>query len=247
MALSKAEQLRRLYDEYAGQRQGLEVVTGSGDPDSRIMLIGEAPGKQEVLEGKPFVGKAGRILDDFFACLAIKRDEVYITNAIKYRLEKPGRRSYSRVNRPAKRQEILADSFCLLEEIRIIHPLLLVTLGNVALTAISNLFFAKSAKKEILHIGETHGRLMGFRAGVSDDSRAVFSECVADPYGLSREGEELPENDTGLFPLYHPASIIYNRSLERVYREDLARLCGILPDMFRTGDPTGYWRNVTVL
>ena len=61
------------------------LVFGEGDPKARLVLIGEAPGEQETIAGRPFVGKAGKNLDEFLALSGLKREELYITNTVKFR------------------------------------------------------------------------------------------------------------------------------------------------------------------
>ena len=79
----------------------LQFVYGSGPERADAVLIGEAPGKEEVRLGKPFVGKAGAILNEILAATGIKRESLYITNAVKYRLARPGKRPGTYANRPA--------------------------------------------------------------------------------------------------------------------------------------------------
>lgn len=99
------------------------VVFGSGDPDARLMLVGEAPGKNEDLQGDPFVGAAGHLLDDLLESIDVKRQEAYIANVLKCR--PPG-------NRDPKQDEIDSCKGYLREQIRMIHPDVVVTLGNFA-------------------------------------------------------------------------------------------------------------------
>lgn len=99
------------------------VVFGIGDPDARIMFVGEAPGKNEDLQGEPFVGAAGKLLDELLAGIGIQRNQVYITNVLKCR--PPG-------NRDPKPDEIDSCKGYLREQIRMIHPEVVVTLGNFA-------------------------------------------------------------------------------------------------------------------
>lgn len=105
----------------AGNRTN--VVFGVGDPDADLMLVGEAPGKNEDLQGEPFVGAAGRLLDELMAGIGITRQEAYIANVLKCR--PPG-------NRDPKEDEIDACKGYLREQIRMIHPKVVVTLGNFA-------------------------------------------------------------------------------------------------------------------
>ena len=97
-----------------------------------LMLIGEAPGEQEALQGKPFVGKAGKNLEGFLEVLGLRRGEIYVTNTVKLRPTKisaAGRR----VNRPPTREEKELFRPWLMKEIALVRPDALVTLGNVAL------------------------------------------------------------------------------------------------------------------
>lgn len=99
------------------------VVFGVGDPDARLMLVGEAPGKNEDLQGEPFVGAAGQLLDELLGDIGIQRGEVYIGNVLKCR--PPG-------NRDPKEDEIDSCKGYLREQIRMIRPDVVVTLGNFA-------------------------------------------------------------------------------------------------------------------
>lgn len=99
------------------------VVFGSGDPDAALMLVGEAPGKNEDIQGEPFVGAAGKLLDELLAGIELVRDEVYIANVLKCR--PPG-------NRDPQQDEIDSCKGYLREQIRMISPHVVVTLGNFA-------------------------------------------------------------------------------------------------------------------
>ncbi len=98
------------------------LVFGEGHPDSRLMLIGEAPGEEEDLSGRPFVGRAGQLLDRVLASVGLDRDEIYITNMVKFR--PPG-------NRNPRPEEIAASEPVLLAQIKLIGPQIIGTLGNV--------------------------------------------------------------------------------------------------------------------
>jgi DNA polymerase len=100
-----------------------QVVFGVGDPQARLMLVGEAPGKNEDLQGEPFVGAAGQLLDSLLGEIGIRRDQVYIANVLKCR--PPG-------NRDPRQDEIDSCKGYLREQIRLISPEVVVTLGNFA-------------------------------------------------------------------------------------------------------------------
>jgi len=99
------------------------VVFGVGDPEARLMLVGEAPGKNEDLQGEPFVGAAGQLLDELLSGIGVARHDVYIANVLKCR--PPG-------NRDPKEDEIDSCKGYLREQIRMIRPDVVVTLGNFA-------------------------------------------------------------------------------------------------------------------
>lgn len=100
-----------------------QVVFGTGNPQAELMLVGEAPGKNEDLQGEPFVGAAGQLLDELLAGIGVSRQEAYIANVLKCR--------------PPNNRDPLADEIdcCkgyLREQIRLIRPRVVVTLGNFA-------------------------------------------------------------------------------------------------------------------
>lgn len=168
------------------------LVFGEGKSDHPdIMLIGEAPGEQESLQGRPFVGKAGKNLDGFLEVVGLHREDIYISNVVKVRPTKvsdKGRVS----NRPPNKEELALFTPWLYEEILLVQPRVIVTLGNFALKALAG-------QKAV--IGSVHG------------SPAAVN--------VSHEKQS---GEFALFPLYHPASIIYNRALQDVYQEDLQKL-----------------------
>jgi DNA polymerase len=99
------------------------VVFGEGDADADIIFIGEAPGSNEDLQGRPFVGAAGRILDEMLSAVRLKRESVYITNILKCRPPK---------NRNPKKDEIDVCAPYLDGQIEAINPKVICTLGNFA-------------------------------------------------------------------------------------------------------------------
>lgn len=189
----REHELKELYRGYCDTFLNEDIVLGEGCTSSPLVIIGEAPGKDEVLQGKPFVGAAGKNLKEFMELIGLSREKVFITNAIKYRLSRINERTNRVTNRPATRQDILSNQQWLHKEIKLLQPKMIVTLGNVPLKAVINNFNAS--------VGNMHGTL---------------HEC-------SIEG-----NDYRLFPLYHPASIIYNRSLTEVYKRDVLLLRDVL-------------------
>ena len=114
-------------------------VFGYGNPQARIMFIGEAPGQKEDEQGKPFVGAAGKLLDELLKSIDLARDDVYISNVVKYRPPE---------NRDPTPEEKEACVPWLMLEIAIIKPRVIITLGRHALTQ----FFSK------LNITQAHGK-----------------------------------------------------------------------------------------
>jgi uracil-DNA glycosylase len=115
-------------------RFGTQTVFGEGNPDARIMLIGEQPGDKEDLEGKPFVGPAGQLLMDAMDQAGISREEVYITNAVKHFKWTPagGRRLHQKPNVREQR----ACRPWLEAEIARVRPEALLLLGATAAQAV---------------------------------------------------------------------------------------------------------------
>ncbi len=99
------------------------IVFGVGNPHARVMFVGEAPGKNEDLQGEPFVGRAGENLNRILALAGLRRTDVYIANVLKCRPPQ---------NRNPQADEVLACSPYLREQIRSIWPDVIVTLGNPA-------------------------------------------------------------------------------------------------------------------
>ena len=103
------------------------IVFNDGNPKSQIMLVGEGPGEKEDIQGKPFVGEAGILLNKMLNSIKIKREDVYITNVVNYRPPN---------NRKPEISEINRYSVFLREHISIINPKILILMGSTAMEAI---------------------------------------------------------------------------------------------------------------
>ena len=130
------------------------IVFGCGNKNADIMLIGEGPGADEDIQGIPFVGKAGKLMNSAFEALEINRDDVYIANVVKCR--PPNNRN------PEKYEETACLDY-LRNQVILVKPKIIVLLGNVALKAIlGNEYSITSArgkwveKKEILYMPTFH-------------------------------------------------------------------------------------------
>jgi DNA polymerase len=111
-------------------RQATQTVFGEGSAGATMMLVGEQPGDQEDLQGKPFVGPAGRLLDEALAQAGISRDKTYVTNAVKhFKWEPRGKR---RIHKKPNAAEMTACRPWLDAEIAAIQPKIIVCLGATA-------------------------------------------------------------------------------------------------------------------
>ncbi len=107
-----------------------QAVSGEGPARADLMLVGEQPGDQEDRQGHPFVGPAGRLLDDALEQVGIRRSSIYVSNAVKHFAFKP--RGKRRIHRPPTADEIRACHPWLEAEVRLVGPRILVCLGASA-------------------------------------------------------------------------------------------------------------------
>lgn len=155
------------------------VVFGDGPEDARVLIVGEAPGKNEDEQGLPFVGAAGKYLNELLGYAGLSRDDVFIANVLKCR--PPG-------NRDPRPEEIEQCADFLRGQTKLIDPEFIVTLGNF-----STKFILKTEKG----ITRLHGQL----------------------------------HQTGkfkVFPVYHPAAAIYDRSKKEALEQDFETLGRLL-------------------
>ena len=158
MTSDRAGQLEQIAEEIEGLEEsplyrhrkanGYLPVTGGGRADAEIMFVGEAPGKQEAKTGRPFVGRAGRLLDELLESVGLNRGEVYITNVVKDR--PPG-------NRNPRADEIEVYGPFLLREIEIVEPDAIVTLGRFATRFVLGQFGLAERGQTI---GNLHGEVL---------------------------------------------------------------------------------------
>jgi uracil-DNA glycosylase family 4 len=160
------------------------IVVGKGRLDAPIMFVGEAPGRNEDLEGLPFVGAAGKNLDKLLENVGLNINDVYIANILKCRPPE---------NRPPSNEEIKAHTPWLLKQIKEINPKIICSLGNYATK-----FFLAGTDVESMKsqpgITSVHGKVKMIN---------------------------LHGKDVKLIPLFHPAAIIYNRSLLSEWEKDI--------------------------
>lgn len=160
-------------------------VIGEGSLEAKIMFVGEAPGKKEALTGAPFCGASGKLLDELLSSINLKREDVYITNIVKDRPPE---------NRDPTDQEIKIYGPFLNQQIEIIKPKIIATLGRFSM----NYVFKKFMLEKILEpISKMHGKTFKTKTG----------------YGIVK-----------IIPLYHPAAAIYNQHLKETLKKDFLTL-----------------------
>jgi DNA polymerase len=158
MTENKAAQLEKIAEEVQNLNQSPQyeyrqansyaMVFGEGNPDAAIMFIGEAPGEREAKTGRPFVGAAGRLLDELLQSIDLKRGDVYITNIVKDRPPD---------NRDPTPVEIQLYQPFLIRQIEIIQPHVIVTLGRFAMDFVLNQFHLVEQGQKISAL---HGKLL---------------------------------------------------------------------------------------
>jgi DNA polymerase len=132
-----------------------QTVFGEGPLDAALMLVGEQPGDQEDLQGKPFVGPAGKVLDKALAEAGIERTSVYITNAVKHFKNEP--RGKRRIHKKPDASEIDACRWWLDHELELVQPKIVVALGATA---------ARGLAGKALTINANRGRVIELRHGI---------------------------------------------------------------------------------
>ena len=158
MSDDRTERLRAIRDEVIALsssplyqervKNKVHPVIGEGSHWARVMFVGEAPGRTEAATGRPFVGAAGKILDELLASAGIRREDVYITNIVK---DRPP------FNRDPEPDEIAAYGPFLDRQIDIIRPDIIVTLGRYAMGYILEKFGLASRLEPI---SKMHGRVL---------------------------------------------------------------------------------------
>lgn len=186
-------------------------VRGSGPEKPALMLVGEAPGENELETGIPFTGRAGKELMQSLASVGLSRDDVYITSAVRSRpykwgtkRKRNGETEERKYNRAPSKAEIIAHAPILDAEIRDINPPLIVTLGNVGLQRL----VGSQAKVTALH-----GILMEtpILRWVEEEGRFVESEEIYH-----------------IFPTFHPASVFYNPPVRALKEGDWRKIGDLL-------------------
>lgn len=163
---------------------GTQTVFGEGPVKARVMMIGEQPGDQEDLAGRPFVGPAGKLLDRALADAEIERDDVYVTNAVKhFKWERAGKR---RLHKKPNAREVAACRVWLDLELELVAPELVVALGATAAQALMGRTFRVTQQRgEVLTVPWAKAFLAtvhpsSILRGPPDDREANYAAFVKD-------------------------------------------------------------------
>jgi DNA polymerase len=229
--------LKALYEKYKTCTRcplgptRIKFVFGVGNPDSEVLFIGEGPGYEEDRRGEPFVGKAGQLLDKMMAAIGLSRQtNAYIANIVKcHAMSNPQTPDARNNDRPPAPEEVEACTPILLQQIGIIKPRMIMTLGS-------------PSTKMILH---TKDGITGLRGKlVPFDVDYFYPESAGEAAELFEEGKAPPESKvvkiasdtrqalrrTQVLPTYHPAALLRNPNLKpeswadlKLLRETLAK------------------------
>jgi uracil-DNA glycosylase family 4 len=176
-----------------------QLVFGDGNPDADVLFIGEAPDKNEDQQGKPFVGAAGKFLNEMLAMVDLQREDVYITNIVKYRPPN---------NRDPLPDEKAAFLPYLQAQLEVIQPKIVVTLGRHSM----NCFLPD------LQISKIHGQPKRIRINMRNQAERIKQGET----GVS------PESSHGvaivIMPLFHPAAALYNGGMRQTLIDDFAKI-----------------------
>jgi len=187
-------------------KSATQLVFGGDNPDADIVFIGEAPGKNEDEQGKPFVGAAGKFLDEMLASIQLERKDIYITNIVKYRPPN---------NRDPLPEEKKAFLPYLQAQLEVIQPKVVITLGRHS----TNCFLPD------LQISKIHGQPKRIKIAYSKGYQAQIG---GNGSNATQDASEQGGLAIVILPLYHPAAALYNGAMRQTLMEDFGRIPTIL-------------------
>lgn len=217
-------------------KQATQLVFGDGNPNADIVFIGEAPGKNEDIQGIPFVGAAGKFLNEMLEMIGMNRDDIYITNIVKYR--PPNNRDPL----PEEKQAFLPF---LEAQLQVIQPKLVITLGRHSLNCfLPDLKISAAHGRALRMRWKLHGRVGGQDVDGSQGAR----EARTEPYTKYGEGalelatQQSATKASGLssltgqsdslilviLPLFHPAAALYNGGMRQTLIDDFVLIPTII-------------------
>ncbi|UOQ91711.1 uracil-DNA glycosylase [Halobacillus shinanisalinarum] len=182
-------------------------VLGQGNENAEVVIVGEAPGENEAVKGEPFIGRAGDELDKQLAYVGLKREDIYITSAVRsrpYKWVKTNKGGERKANRKPNKKEVLAHAPILDYQLEKLSPSLIITLGGVA-----------------------YERLTGRGDKLAD----VLGQVIETPIKeLRNEEYRLSYKSFSIFPMYHPAAVFYNPKIKGDIYASLDNLKAYLAD-----------------
>lgn len=188
-----------------------QLVFGNGNPDADIVFIGEAPGKNEDIQGLPFVGAAGKFLNEMLAQIGLVREDVYITNIVKYRPPD---------NRDPYPDEKIAFLPYLREQLAVIGPKIVITLGRHSMEC----FLPE------LKISQCHGQPK--RIGIQNSESRIKNNTQSSDDSNSQfaiPNSQFPATQSlVILPLFHPAAALYNGGMRQTLIDDFMKIPAIL-------------------
>lgn len=213
MTKTKQQQLNEIREEILRnkvtpelKKTATQMVFGAGSADASVLFIGEAPGKNEDQQGLPFVGAAGKFLNEMLEMIDLKREDVYITNIVKYRPPE---------NRDPLPDEKAAFLPYLQAQLEVIRPKIVVTLGRHSM----NCFLPD------LQISKIHGQPKRIRINMRRQAERI---------GKGETGAS-PEATSGMqiviMPLFHPAAALYNGGMRQTLIDDFAKIPAVLEQL----------------
>jgi len=177
-----------------------KMVFATGNPDAEIMFVGEAPGYNEEKEGEPFVGPAGQKLNDILKAMGIKREDVYISNLVKFRPSLPKQTTNNRKPSP---EEMAACLPLVMAEISVVRPKLIIALGGTAAEGLLGLEGTVGAMRDKWHDLSGiparvtyHPSYLLQSGGSNDVKRALWEDMLA---AMEKLGMPISEKQRGFF------------------------------------------------
>ncbi|MCP4847994.1 MAG: uracil-DNA glycosylase [Verrucomicrobiaceae bacterium] len=159
------------------------MVFATGNPDAQIMFIGEAPGAEEEKQKEPFVGPAGKLLTKVITAMGLSRDDVYISNIVKFRPRIDGPDQGAK-NRKPDNNEIKASIHFINAEIKIVNPDLIIALGASAMSGLLGLESSVNSSRGRLHAIGKHQAIVTYhpsfllRSGSNADKRKLWEDML---------------------------------------------------------------------
>ncbi len=223
---SKSVALQSLYAKYNTCTRcplglsRLKFVFGVGNPDTPVLLIGEGPGYQEDHRGEPFVGRSGQLLDKMMEAIGFSRQTIYIANIVKcHPMINPKDPESHGNDRPPTPEEVATCSPILQQQIAIIQPKVILTLGSPSTKAMLGITEGISKVR-----GKLYPFPMSYFRALADEKDFFDGKKTDDDYkGLTAEQLE-PLKTIQILPTYHPAALLRNPNLKKDAWEDLKLL-----------------------